>query len=175
MAILDWFVRCLPGLSTLCLLVLAECALHVVQTAVIGLTHPPGLHISPSPVFAQFLFCSYSLLLHLLAILFPLRLCRAVWQATDAIQAVRQICRDSGLPPKEKLEDAPGSPSSLSTSPQQDEQDTPSETIQAIMVPSYKEDIGVLEDTLNVLASHPMAFRSYDVCIGSQLSCEPSY
>ena len=39
------------------------------------------------------------------------------------------------------------------------------EVVNAIIIPSYKEDIDVLEDTLKVLSSHRMAVKTYDVSI----------
>jgi hypothetical protein len=52
MAVLDWVVRCLPGLSILLVLVIAECALQIVRTGLVGLNYPPGLIQSQNPVFA---------------------------------------------------------------------------------------------------------------------------
>ena len=163
MAILDWLVRCIPGLSILCLLIIAECALQVVQTGLTGLRYPPGLVTSRNPVLAQIIFCIYSLILHILAFLFPIRLCRSVWQASKAIDDVRNARPGSDGSGKVKLEDAPSFNNASATAEQQDEAKTSNEPIMAIMLPSYKEDIGVLEDTLNVLSSHPLAPRSYDV------------
>lgn len=163
MAVLDWIVRCIPGLSILCLLVVAECALQVVQTGLIGLRYPPGLIPSRNPVFAQIIFCTYSLILHVLAFLFPIRLCRSVWQASNAIGEVRNARPGSAGSGKAKLEDVPSFNYVSASAEEQDVKENSSETIMVIMVPSYKEDIGVLEDTLNVLASHPLASRSYDV------------
>lgn len=171
MALLDWVVRCLPGLSILGVLIVSETALQVVQTAVIGLSYPPGLIPSRNPVFAQTLFCAYSLLLHILAFLFPLRLCRAVWQATNAIKEARNARPGGSCPGKVKLEeDALDFSQVSSSSQQQDKEATSNDTINAIMVPSYKEDIGVLEDTLNVLASHALAHQTYDVRTSSTQS-----
>jgi hypothetical protein len=164
MAVLDWVVRCLPGLSILLVLVIAECALQIVQTGLVGLNYPPGLIQGHNPVFAQFLFITYTLILHVLAFLFPVRLCRSVSQASNAIEEVVRARREANAAGKEKCEDDPVFPQPSPSLQQEEVRLTPNETIHAIMVPSYKEDIGVLEDTLNVLASHGMATKSYDVC-----------
>lgn len=163
MAVLDWVVRCLPGLSILCVLIIAECALQIVQTTLVGLNYPPSLIQGHNPVIAQFLFISYSLILHLLAFFFPIRLCRSVYQASNAIEEVFQARREANTTGKEKCEDVPIFRQPSPSLQQEEVPPTPNETIHAIMVPSYKEDIGVLEDTLNVLASHGMASKSYDV------------
>lgn len=163
MAVLAWVVRCLPGLSILVVLVIAECALQIVQTGLVGLNYPPGLIQGHNPVFAQFLFVSYTLVLHTLAFLFPIRLCRSVSQASKAIEEVIRARLEANPAGKEKCEDEPLIRPTSRGVQQEEVPLTPNETIHAIMVPSYKEDIGVLEDTLNVLASHGIASTSYDV------------
>jgi hypothetical protein len=163
MAVLHWVVRCLPGLSILCVLIVAECALQIVQTTLVGLNYPPGLIQGHNPVIAQFLFISYSLILHLLAFFFPIRLCRSVRQASNAIEEVFQVHREANIAGKEKCEDVPIFRQPSPSLQQEEVPFMPNEAIHAIMVPSYKEDIRVLEDTLNVLASHGMASKSYDV------------
>jgi hypothetical protein len=164
MAVLDWVVRCLPGLSILVVLIIAECALQIVQTGLVGLNYPPGLIHGHNPVFAQFLFITYTLTLHTLALLFPVRLCRSVSQASNAIEQVLRARREANLAGKEKCEDDPIFQQPSPSLQHEEVALTPNETIHAIMVPSYKEDIGVLEDTLNVLANHGMASKTYDVC-----------
>jgi hypothetical protein len=144
-------------------LIITECALQIVQTTLVGLNYPPGLIQGHNPVIAKFLFISYSLILHLLAFFFPIRLCRSVYQASNAIEQVFQARREANTPGKEKCEDVPIFRQPSSSLQQEEVSPTLNETIHAIMVPSYKEDIGVLEDTLNVLVSHEMASKSYDV------------
>lgn len=86
MSVVRWATRCIPGLSVLALLTLIECALQLFQTSLIGLTYPTGLIKRANPIIAQSLFAAYTITLHIVALLFPLRLCRAVWCATSAIQ-----------------------------------------------------------------------------------------
>jgi hypothetical protein len=155
MALARWAMRCIPGLSVLALLVLIESALQIFQTTIIGLTYPTGLAKRGNPVVAQFLFSTYTILLHFLAFLFPLRLCRAVWCATSAI---RQSQFESGnfLSDKEKDDDG-GSPR-LRGSNGDD-----ADIFHVVIIPIYKEEVETLEDTLNVLASHPAARQTYNV------------
>lgn len=163
-----WATRCIPGLSVLALLVLIESALQIFQTTFIGLTYPTGLIKRANPVVAQFLFSTYTIWLHVLALLFPIRLCRAVWSATSAIQKAQY---ESGnfLSIKEKDNDG-GSPKLRSKGIEE------GDIVHAIIIPIYKEEVETLEDTLNVLASHPAAREMYDVrknmqyCVDSLLT-----
>lgn len=159
-AFLHWLTRCLPGLSSLLLIVLIECALQPLQTAWMKFEYPTFLLKTNNPVLAQLLFISYSLFLHVLALLFPLRLCLAARAATEEIQRAHSDT-DAGLETPQdgpsgaeqewdRLNDTPGA-------------DTYGQTIMAIILPSYKEEVAVLEDTLRVLASHRLARSSYDV------------
>jgi hypothetical protein len=106
------------------------------------LNYPPGLIQGHNPVITKFLFISYSLILHLLAFFFPIRLCRSVYQANNAIEEVFQARREANTTGKEKCEDVPIFRQPSPSLQQEEVSPTPNETIHAIMVPSYKEDIG---------------------------------
>lgn len=155
MSLIRWVVRCIPGLSVLGLLVLIECALQVFQTSLIGLTYPTGLVKRANPVVAQVIFSAYTITLHILALLFPLRLCQAVQSATSAIQ---QAQYQSGNFISDKEKDNDGGSTNLRSGDGEEE-----DIIHAIIIPVYKEEVETLEDTLNVLASHPAAKQVYDV------------
>jgi hypothetical protein len=166
---LRWAVRCLPGLSVLAILILSELALQIFQTAYIGLSYPTGLVTGHNPVSAQLLFVAYSVFIHVVALIFPFRLCRSVWQASTAVREIYGPGGKYAAPVKAKAEDAPA--------PQQSRSDAQGQyqvghidTVHAIMIPSYKEEISVLEETLKVLASHTLATTTYDV---SGISQEP--
>lgn len=160
MAASQWIFRCLPGLSVILLLALVEWAFQIVETAAISIRHPADLIYRVNWAFPQFLFILYSTFLHFLAFIFPLRLCRSVWQATNQIKVTHNITPSDQLPIKEK-----------NTCTLQDNDDpsglrgggAPNQILNAIMIPSYKEDISVLEDTLKILASHFLAISTYDV------------
>lgn len=138
MAVRQWLLSCIPGISIILLLVLIELSLGIGRSTYLYLRHeqpqPPLL----DPVVTQILFSIYSLALHVLAALFPIRLARAARAATNAIRAYHS--RDVAL--------LPGNERS---------------TIMVIILPAYKETIGTLRETLDVLASHMDAATSYDV------------
>ena len=163
---LRWALRCLPGLSLLTLFILTECALGIIQT-IAGHLHSTDLLVFHAPLLAQVIFVAYSLFLHVLAFFFPLRLCYSSWQAAKAI---RSVCghgpRDTALF-KLKTEESPCIQPEESDTEQQ-EQHYGLEIVHAIMIPAYREDVGLLEDTLKVLASHTLASRAYDVCSPSR-------
>jgi len=160
MSFLRWSLRCIPGLATFALIVLLECALKIVQTEWLSFFYPPFLKHSQAPVIAQGLFISYSIFLHILALLFPLRLCASAWAATEGIRARHgrsRIDHEGGLE-----RDIPYDGTRDHDS-QQDGAKRSERVIMAIVLPSYKEDIEILETSLRVLASHSMAKASYDV------------
>ena len=163
MSLIRWAVRCIPGLSVLALLALIECALQVFQTSLIGLTYPTGLIKRANPVVAQLIFSAYTITLHIIALLFPLRLCRAVRSATSAIQ---QAQYQSGNFLSDKEKDNDGGSAKLRSRDGEEE-----EIIHAIIIPIYKEEVETLEDTLNVLASHPAAKQTYDVSTEEHAFC----
>lgn len=152
----NWISRCIPGLSTLSLIILLELSLKIVQTEWINYFHPTSsLHRNAS-LIAQALFVAYSLFLHLLALIFPLRLCAAVYAATKQIEDTHPCQKGLGR------EDGPG-PSPRYEYTEAEAEHNPSVTM-AIIVPSYKEEVAILEASLRVLASHRHARTSYDVC-----------
>lgn len=159
MSLLRWSLRCIPGLSTFCLLVLLECALKIVQTEWLRLFYPPFLRQSPAPQVAQGLFIFYSIFLHTLALIFPLRLCASVWAATRAIQATHT--RPTSFASDAFRCDSPDQ--SLHVDQEQNAAKRSGCVTMAVVVPSYKEDIEILETSLRVLASHTLAKSSYDV------------
>ena len=159
----NWLIRCLPGLSVIAVCILAECALEVLRTLYLGFRYPTGLLPGRNPVIAQSLFTTYSVYIHLLALLFPVRLCWCVWRA--ATQIKESHAAYSKVRSHTKLDQELDEPVQPSRSWDKDESppDHDYDFIHAIMIPSYKEDIDVVEDTLKMLASHQMAPRHYDV------------
>ncbi|KIW99725.1 uncharacterized protein Z518_11138 [Rhinocladiella mackenziei CBS 650.93] len=161
MGFLRWSLRCIPGLSTFCLLILLECALKIVQTEWLAFYYPPFLKRGPAPVFAQALFIFYTIFLHVLALIFPLRLIASAWTATKQIRITHN--RPTTFS-REALNVAENIPSQ----PGQDDSKQSSCVIMAIVVPSYKEDIEILETSLRVLASHLLAKTSYDIFLAME-------
>ena len=197
MGLVAWCVRCVPGLSILALLSLVLCALGDPRRW-LGWSGPryggggrehhrshagPAPHHGPADVLtsAQLFFVSYTVLIHLLALGFPLRLCWAVWQLTREIKSVvaqyggtyrrsgvRPLTRTVGSPAASLsgLETGRGDSSSRSSSSSGEvriRSDSLGMVVHAILLPNYKEDIDTLRETLEVLASHAQARTSYDV------------
>lgn len=138
MAIGRWFLRCLPGLSILVLLLLLESALGIGRSLYIHFFHKnPGRPLI-NPVVAQVLFSIYTLFLHLLATTFPLRLAYA---ASSATRGIRENHERGMQPPADARRAAKN----------------------AIIIPAYKETLDTMRETLDVLACHQDAAVTYDV------------
>ncbi|OAL29436.1 hypothetical protein AYO20_09173 [Fonsecaea nubica] len=165
MGFVRWSLRCIPGLSVLGLLVLLESALKIVETEWLTFFYPPFLKHIASPVIAQTLFISYSVLLHILALLFPLRLCASAYAATRAIKATHlrsNITLSNTVHRNDLREEYQGLES------QHDTAKRPGVVTMAVVLPSYKEDIEILETSLRVLASHTLAKSSYDIFLAME-------
>jgi hypothetical protein len=139
---------------------LLESALRIVETEWLSFFYPPFLNHIASPVVAQTLFISYSIFLHILALLFPLRLCASAYAATREIKAVH------GLSKPAKANTAPTDvvrnlPAELGL--QQSTLKKSDSVTLVVVLPSYKEEAEILESSLRVLASHTLARASYDV------------
>jgi len=157
MGVSKWFSRCIPGLSTLSLLILLELSLKIVETEWISFYYPTFLLHHNASLIAQTLFVLYSVFLHLLALIFPIRLCAAVHFATkqihDAHNSPQGLARGVGPSHSPNYENIKA-----------EGIETPCATM-AIIIPSYKEEAEILEASLRVLASHRHAKTSYDVRI----------
>ena len=154
MAFAAWVCRCLPGLSIFLLLLLGEWALQVLQAGLIGLYYPAFLIQRQTPVFAQILFCGYTLILHIISFAFTFRLSRAAWKARREIEKYH-LQDDGGLSRVYS--------SDTTSSLVADDELEAGEPIMAILIPSYKEEQHVLEETLKVLSCHDLAKTGYDV------------
>lgn len=160
----SWIIRCLPGLSIISLLILAECALEILQTLWFGANSPTKLITGQYPVVAQVLFVSWGLFLHLLATFFPLRLSWRVWKASAEILRANTTHRPTKTVfQKEDDDDSTKQNGFMRYYQLRDRAPLEPDVVHSIIIPSYKEDIQVLEDTLKVLASHQSARSHYDV------------
>lgn len=136
-AVVKWLLRCIPGLSTLCLLLLIEISLGVTRSSWkfirSGRDDPTA-----GPVILQIVFAAYTFFLHILALSFPIRVIFAARAAAQGIRSYhgKTIAANDGQ-----------------------------HTTMAIIIPCYKEDIETLQDTLDVLAFHDGALKSYNVSI----------
>ncbi|KAF3901546.1 hypothetical protein ABW21_db0201082 [Orbilia brochopaga] len=166
----SWVIRCLPGLSVIGLLILAECALEILQSFWLGASSPTKLITGQGPVIAQVLFISYGLFLHFLATFFPLRLCWRVWHASSEILRKHTTDRPTKtfFQPTVDSDDEDAEQNGLMKYHLKTRTLIEPDVTHSIIIPSYKEDFHVLEDTLKVLASHPSARSQYDVCLAME-------
>lgn len=132
-------------------------------------------------------FAYYCLLIHFLVALFPIRACWSIWSITKSLKqsaqsravqdyktaGLRRQSSSSSITSSETLSSSDSdnvfstaseftdSESELSTEGKDSAQS--SAVIHAIVIPNYKEDMEILRETLDVLASHPQAQSCYDV------------
>lgn len=201
MSILSWCSRRAGGLSLLALSLLCACVLwselkHATSSSSRAKGKPSQpLHgggvASRDGGLVIIIFAYYSLFIHILVTIFPVRACWAIWDITKSLKnttrskklnspKARRTLSASSLSSTETL--TPSLPSSSSSSDTEDvasgyyadgevDQHHP---IQAVLIPNYKEDIDVLRETLDVLASHPKARYQYDVSCPSDLPILPN-
>lgn len=127
-------------------------------------------------------FAYYTLLIHVLVAMFPLRSCYALWEMT---RTMRQTAHSKALQNLKFAHRRRGSSTSLSSSETltsshggsstsseagdfeaelyTDGDAEPDSIVHAIVIPNYKEELDTLRETLEVLGSHPQARNSYDV------------
>lgn len=136
-------------------------------------------------------FAYYSLFIHILVFLFPVRAC---WSIFDITRSLKKTARTKSLRDIKLSHRRRGSSTSLSSAetltssrdgstissttsseagdmePERytDGDAEPDNVIHAIVVPNYKEEVDTLRETLEVLASHPQARSSYDVYLGME-------
>lgn len=120
----------------------------------------------------QLVYVYYTLFVHILGVLFPLRLCWATKSMTRnlkmvAIQQQALLFKASRSRRGSEVgyEDSVSSDSSdsiaLSTFNEIEWDEKP--VVHAIILPNYKEELDTLRETLDVLACHPQASSSYEV------------
>ena len=99
--------------------------------------------------FSEGFFIFYAIFLHVIISAIPLRIFRGARLATQQMQAALDASQQE----------------SDKTGNQQDSshQSSPPELIHVSIIPSYKESIETLQDTLRILASHRLAKSTYDV------------
>lgn len=183
MWLLSWASGRVGGLSLVSLLFLC----YWVISSQIGQTEERTQTAS----WSTKLFAYYSLLIHILVVVFPVRACWATWDITRALKKMARTrnWKNSKSSPRLSSSSSSSSFSSAETlTPTQaspspacsdagdmelgyyaDHENDPPKNIHAILIPNYKEEIDVLEETLSVLASHPLARSEYDVGSTSKL------
>lgn len=151
MAIGLWLQRCTPGVSSLVIIFL----LGVSNTSLSAgdvekMTNDPGLG-GQRPTFSECFFIFYTIFLHIVLSAIPLRIFRGARLATRQMQAALEVSQQES--------------DQTETSQGRGYQSSPSELVHVSIIPSYKESIETLQDTLRILASHRLAKSTYDVRI----------
>lgn len=130
-------------------------------------------HFRPQITNSQLALVYYTLFVHVLGLLFPIRLCYAVRSMIKNLRIQQQAPQ-----PRKRLakiqfrttesesgcEDSTSSDfseSEIELSTESEYEDDP--LVHAIILPNYKEDMDTLRETLEVLASHQLASSSYEV------------
>ncbi|KAF1736463.1 hypothetical protein CRV24_002069 [Beauveria bassiana] len=196
MAIFAWLSRRVGGLSLISLIFLTYWVLSHEYIAARRLVKPGSADKAPTsrPVYGagvwSFVFAYYSLFIHFLVFIAPLRACKAVWDITASLRkdarlhAIRDYkihrprCESqASISSSETLHMERLSISTSSVEPISDtEPSSMSESeepkaisvIHAIVIPNYKEEIDTLRESLDVLACHPYAAMTYDVYLGME-------
>ena len=149
MAIGLWLQRCTPGVSSLMVVVLL--GIHTTKFGTGDAQETTdatnlGRH---RLTFSEGFFIFYTIFLHVVLSALPLRIFLGARLATQKIQAALEASQQESDQP----ENLQGS----------SHQSSPSDLIHVSIIPSYKESIETLQDTLRILASHRLAKSTYDV------------
>lgn len=185
MGVVKWFCRCIPGLSVLLWIAVTYLALG----GRLGAKSMPTDWNRLTPW--QIVYILYSVIAHLFAcLLFPIRLCWALWHISDEIKSAKFEAFE-GQPHAESEGDTDDKSSQLSLSGKTlsvsdgplSRAGTPKGSsfpemedvvVHAIILPSYKEDMDTMRQTLAVLASHVLAKKCYDVSWARNPQVEPA-
>lgn len=145
MSLYAWATRCIPAFSICAVAILLVLALIVQPYG----REEEGKH-NGKATWAQLVLSCYTVLLHIMSIAFPLRVC---WSMIDMIRRMRDA---NNLMPNTRRRRV--------VSLKDDEGDfTFPVPLFAIIIPAYKEEVETLEMTLRVLASHSQARHCYHV------------
>lgn len=140
-----WTTRCIPAFSCAAVIVLLVFA-FIVQPFGKGEKGHHNGEVTP----AQFVLSIYTVLLHVMSIMFPARVC---WSMHDMIRRMKEA--NAVMPNTRRRRVA---------SMKSDEGDiTFPVPLFVIILPAYKEEMETLEMTLQVLASHSQARHCYHV------------
>ncbi|MCJ1389691.1 hypothetical protein MMC18_002548 [Xylographa bjoerkii] len=190
MGLVTRICRCIPGFSIILWVVIAYLALG---DRIPGWFASPNPNESAKNVkntygdlhhltVSQGIYIVYSVLVHVLACFaFPLRLIWSVWHMTDEIKTAKfeaaeeyaetEFSDDKSSQHSLSVKSLSGTESSISrvgTPKIPSLSESPEPVVHAIILPSYKEDIDTLRETLSVLASHVLAKSNYDVYLAME-------
>ncbi|KAK4187720.1 glycosyl transferase family group 2-domain-containing protein [Podospora australis] len=102
-------------------------------------------------------FIFYTIFLHIILTTIPLRVFRGATLAARHIEAARKASQ-------QEFNDQPDTRESNSSHPSC----SSSEVIHVSIIPSYKESLETLQDTLSILASHRSAKTTYDIFLAME-------
>ncbi|KAJ4163296.1 hypothetical protein LMH87_005035 [Akanthomyces muscarius] len=196
MAIFAWLSRRVGGLSLIALLILTYWVLSHEYTAARSLVKPDSADKTPTSPFSygagiwSYVFAYYTLFIHFLVFIAPIRACMAVWDITSSLRKDARLhaIREYKLRrPRRESQASVSSSETLTTerlsisasstevmsdvelsSMSESEEPTATNVIHAIIIPNYKEEIDTLRESLEVLACHPHAAMTYDVYLGME-------
>lgn len=139
-----WLTRCIPAFSVVFCFTLLFTSLIISPYG----KGESGNHTGEATI-PQLILSVYTVLLHILSIVFPVRVC---WSMRDVLKKMREAGNDmpSGRRPRVQSIGEKGS----------EQIPVP---LFVIILPAYKEEMATLEETLRVLASHLQARASYHV------------
>jgi hypothetical protein len=131
-------------------------------------------HYRPEITISQLALVYYTLFVHTLGLLFPIRLCWALRSMTRNLKRVQQqapqVRKRIGKIQFRSTSSESGYEDSISSDFSESEIEVYTESeyedkplVHAIILPNYKEEIDTLRETLDVLASHQLARPSYEV------------
>lgn len=148
-----WLTRSIPGFSVILVFALLVSSLIISPYGKGEAGHRTG-----EATTSQLILSAYTVLLHVLSIVFPVRVC---WAMRDVLKNMREAGSDmpSGRRPRVQ---------SIKDEKTSEQLPVP---LFAIILPAYKEEVATLEETLRVLASHMQARASYHVRLLPVLYC----
>ncbi|KAG6358322.1 hypothetical protein INS49_014206 [Diaporthe citri] len=149
-----WLQRCTPGVSSLVIIFLLGFSNTRLSAAdAQESTDDTGLG-RQRLTFSEGFFIFYSIFLHIVISALPLRTFRGARLATQQIQAALEASQQES----DQNENTQG----------RSHQSSPSELIHVSIIPSYKESLETLQDTLKLLASHRLAKSTYDIFLAME-------
>ncbi|KAK1061208.1 hypothetical protein LTR74_011218 [Friedmanniomyces endolithicus] len=151
----SYWTRIIPAWSVCGIAILLVCS-FLVQPYGKG---EPGRRHGAATAW-QFVLGFYTVALHILSILFPARVCYALGHVIKEIKENAALANDRRYV------------SNIQTV--ETEKGTTPAPLFVILLPAYKEDMGTLEETLRVLASHAQARHCYHIYLAMEEKEEKS-
>ena len=147
-----WATRCIPAFGVFTIVTILVFAFVIKPFGKGDIGHHHG---QATPW--QLVLSAYTVILHVMSIVFPARVCMALANVTKKIQE------------NAKIKDDPEDRKTFTVENKKGNVTYPLPLF-VIILPAYKEEMSTLEETLRVLAAHPQALHSYHVCVSSALA-----